>query len=150
MNQPKAKVAELLETLSTKNDCIWPKEKWPTMRFKTGTQVGVKGGHGPIKYTVEIYKPSEAIQFKFSNPKGFNGIHKFELTEIANAKTEIKHTIDMQTGGTGTFLWIFAIHSLHNALIEDGFDTLENNFSEIHKSTKWNLRVRFLRKQIAK
>lgn len=150
LNQPKNKVTELLKTLSTENDRIWPKEKWPEMKFKDGIQIGAKGGHGPIRYSVEKYNPNEIIQFRFSKPKGFNGIHKFEIQELGKEKTEIKHTIDMTTAGKGTLIWTFAIRSLHNALIEDGFDKLENNFSEHQKSTSWNFWVKFIRKQMAK
>ncbi|WP_027077993.1 hypothetical protein [Maribacter antarcticus] len=150
INQPKSKVTELLKTLSTENDRIWPKKEWPEMKFNDGIQVGAKGGHGPIRYSVEKYIPSEIIQFRFLKPNGFNGIHKFEINELTNEKTEIKHTIDMITQGKGTLIWTFAIRSLHNALIEDGFDKLENNFSDNRKSTEWNIWVKFLRKQIAK
>ncbi len=140
----------LLEALSTENDRIWPKEKWPKMKFKDGIREGAKGGHGPIRYAVELYDPSKIIQFRFSEPKGFIGIHKFEIKELADNLTEIKHTIDIDTKGTGTFLWLFAIRSLHNALITDGFDKLENIFLEQSKSTKWTIWVRFLRNQIAR
>jgi len=150
INQPKDKVTELLKTLSTENDRIWPKEKWPEMKFKEGIQIGAKGGHGPIRYSTEKYNPNEIIQFRFSKPNGFNGIHKFEIKELDKEKTEIKHTIDMNTEGKGTLIWTFAICSLHNALIEDGFDKLKNNFSDNRKSTEWNIWVKFLRKQISK
>ena len=120
------------------------------MKFKTGIQVGTKGGHGPIRYSVEKYNPDEIIQFRFSKPNGFNGVHKFEIKELDKENTEIKHTIDMNTTGKGTLIWTFAIRSLHNALIEDGFDKLENNLSDNRKSTEWNIWVKFLRKQIAK
>lgn len=150
LNQPKSKVTELLKTLSTENDRIWPKEKWPEMKFKNGIQIGAKGGHGAIRYSVEKYNPNEIIQFRFSKPNGFKGVHKFEIKELDKEKTEIKHTIDMNTTGKGTLIWIFAIRSLHNALIEDGFDKFENNFSDNKKSTEWNMWVKFLRKQIEK
>jgi hypothetical protein len=150
LNQPKSKITELIKTLSTENDGIWPKEKWPAMKFKNGIKVGAKGGHGPIRYSVEKYNPNEIIQFRFSKPNGFNGIHKFEINELSDEKTEIKHTIDMNTVGKGTLIWILAIRSLHNALIEDGFDKLENNLLENKKSTEWNYWVKFLRKRIAK
>lgn len=150
INKPKKEVSEILKTLATENDKIWPKEKWPPMKFKTGIKIGAKGGHGPIRYSVEKYNPNEIIQFRFSKPNGFNGIHKFEINELSNEKTEIKHTIDMNTVGKGTLIWIFGIHSLHNALIEDGFDKIENYFLEDQKSTEWNFWVKFLRKQMAK
>lgn len=150
INQPLEKVAAALATISTENDIVWPTENWPAMKFKNGIQVGAKGGHGPIRYSVEKYNPSEIIQFRFSKPVGFNGIHKFDLVEIAPQKTQINHTIDITTSLGATFSWFFAIRSLHNALIEDGFDKLENNFSNQKKKTEWNFWVKFLRKIIAK
>ena len=150
VNQSRSEISRLLETLSTEDDKIWPTENWPKMRFKDGIQVGAKGGHGPIRYTVEQYIPSEIIQFRFSKPLGFNGIHTFEIKEVPDNKTEIKHTIDMKTHGKGTLLWAIVICPLHNALIEDAFDKIENHFSTTQKHTKWNFWVRFIRKQLDK
>ncbi|NKI32957.1 hypothetical protein [Croceivirga thetidis] len=149
INQPKSKVVELVETLSTEHDAIWPKEKWPKMKFRGGIQEGAKGGHGPIRYSVEKYDPSTIIQFRFSKPEDFHGIHKFEIWDKSKEKTKIAHTIDMTTSGKGTLLWVFGIRSLHNALIEDAFDKMENHFSSEKKSTPWNLWVRILRSVLA-
>ncbi|MCI2229624.1 hypothetical protein MC378_10650 [Polaribacter sp. MSW13] len=148
VNQPKNKVTEILKTLSLSNDKIWPKENWPEMKFNGGIKVGAKGGHGPIRYKVEIHNPAKVILFRFSKPVGFNGIHKFEINESEKNKTEIKHTIDMHAKGKGLLIWIFVIRPLHNALIEDAFDKLENNFSENKKATKWNTWVKFLQKKL--
>ena len=150
IHQPKSKVSELLKTLSTENDLIWPKENWPGMKFKDGIQVGAKGGHGPIRYTVEKYDPNEIIQFRFSKPIGFNGIHKFEIRELSDKQTELKHTIDMNTEGKATLKWLFVIRSLHNALLEDGFDKLENIFSNEKRRSEWNIWVKMIRKQLVK
>lgn len=148
---PKAKseVVELLQTLSTNKDEVWPLKKWPRMKFKEGIKEGAKGGHGPIHYSVEIYKPSEIIQFRFSKPTGFKGIHKFDLKELGPEKTEIKHTIDMETNCKGSLLWLFAIRALHNALIEDGFDKMESTLSHTQVESEWNIWVKFLRKILA-
>ena len=142
----KLKVEALLSTLSTENDLVWPMDLWPKMKFKNGIGIGATGGHGPIRYSVEQYDPKSLIQFRFSKPVGFLGIHKFEVIELSNAQTEIKHTIDMQTSVSGTLVWSFAIRSLHDALIEDAFDKIENNFAPYPKSTEWSLWVRILRK----
>lgn len=149
LSAPKNKVVELLRTLATENDKVWPKEKWPKMKFKGGIQIGAKGGHGSIKYCVEKYNTNEIIQFRFSKPNGFKGLHKFEINALDKSKTEIKHTIKMNTLGKGTLLWLFVIRPLHNALIEDAFDKIGNNFSNEPKSTKWNFWVKFIRKQMA-
>lgn len=120
------------------------------MKFKDRIKVGANGGHGPIRYSVEKYNPSEIIQFRFLKPDGFNGIHKYELKGLKDEKTEIKHTLEMNTKGKSTLTWIFIFRPLHNALIEDGLDKLENNFSDTKKSTEWNIWVKFLRKQFTK
>lgn len=142
---PKDKLVDLLKTLSTKNDRIWPYEKWPAMRFKGGIQVDAKGGHGPVRYSVEKYNPEEIIQFRFSQPSGFNGIHKFEVNELTKEKTEIIHTIDMNTTVKGSLIWMLAVRYTHHALMEDGFDKLQNGFSKDQKSSEWSIWVRILR-----
>ena len=124
---------------------VWPNKHWPAMKFKGGMKLGAKGGHGPIRYAVEKYDPHATIQFRFTSPLGFNGIHKFDVKELSDRQTEVTHVIDMKTNMRGAFIWLFAVKSLHNALVEDGLDKLENHFSEEEKSTMWNLWVRVLR-----
>ena len=145
INQPKAEVVALLETLSTKDDKVWPNDKWPAMRFKDGLKIGAKGGHGIIRYSVEQYILGALIVFKFLKPKGFDGIHKFEIQEIDSNSTEVKHSIIMKTEGLATLKWVLAIRWLHDALIENAFDTIENNFLEVKKHTKWSFWVSLLR-----
>jgi len=146
INQPKEKVSELLGTLSTKNDKIWPYEKWPAMKFQKGLVEGANGGHGPIRYSLEKYEPRKFIQFAFSKPMGFNGIHKFEILELENGKTELKHTIDMDVVGKGLLVWIIAIRPLHNALLEDALDKVENQYLKEKRKTEWTIWVKILRK----
>ncbi|RSC93654.1 hypothetical protein [Tenacibaculum singaporense] len=139
------KITELFDTLSGKNDKVWPVEKWPQMIFKEGIKGGASGGHGPIRYTVEKYNPKELIQFRFTKPSGFIGTHRFEIKEIQNNQTQVTHIIEMNTKGTGTIIWLFAIRSLHNALLEDCLDKIENNFHKTKVHTKWNWYVKFIR-----
>lgn len=145
INQPKAEVVALLETLSTKHDKVWPNDNWPAIRFRNGLNVGEKGGHGMIRYSVEAYNPEAFIIFKFLEPKGFHGIHKFEIEEINANATEVKHNIIMKTAGFATLKWVVVIRWLHDALIENAFDTIENNFLEVDKFTKWTTWVRIWR-----
>jgi len=149
INQPKEKVSELLETLSAKNDKIWPYEKWPAMKFRKGLVESADGGHWPIRYLIEKYELKEFIQFKFSKPIGFNGIHKFEILELENGKTELKHTIDMDAVGKGLLIWVIAIRPLHNALLEDALDKVENQYLTEKRKTKWTIWVKILRKIFA-
>lgn len=151
INQPKARVVNLLKTLSTKQDKVWPKACWPAMRFKNGLKVGAKGGHGIIRYTVETLDIEKQIVFRFLKPKDFNGIHEFKIKTIDANVTEVEHSIIMETEGLATLKWIFVIRWLHDALIENAFDTIENNFLEFKKHTKWNVWVslwRFIFKKL--
>ncbi len=146
INHPKEKVSELLETLSTKDDRIWPYEKWPAMKFNKGLVEGSKGGRGPIRYSIEKYIPNKFIQFRFIKPTGFRGIHKFEIIGLEKGTTELTHTIDMDVAGKGLLIWIFAIRSLHNALLEDALNKVENQFLNEKRKVNWSIWVKFLRK----
>ena len=146
IDAPCSEVARLLDRLSSKDDPIWPREHWPAMKLDSGLQAGSKGGHGPIGYFVKEYVPGRKIVFQFTRPSGFNGIHELELKPYRTPqKSMIEHRILMNTTGLGTFNWLFAIRWLHDALIEDAFDKLENQFADQKTKTSWNLWVRILR-----
>ena len=145
INQPKVKIAELLNTLASENDRLLATDKWPRMKLDKGLQVDSKGSHGSIRYTIQAYYTGELIEFKFSKPKGFIGTHKFEIIELGNNRTEIKHTIDMTTSAKATLMWSLIIRWLHDAYIEDAFDKVEKQFSIVKNEYKWNIWVRFLR-----
>ena len=115
------------------------------MHFKEGLQLGARGGHGPIRYTVEEYRPGEFFKVRFTRPSGFKGHHWLEVMEVDTNSCQIRHTIQMQTDWLGSIQWLLAIKSLHNALIEDAFDKVENHFTGEGKTTPWNIWVRCLR-----
>lgn len=144
--QPKENITQILDSLTSVNDRLWPNEQWPPMIFKHGLAEGAAGGHGPIKYSITKYIPGQLIAFTFIKPAAFSGIHKFEVTEVEKGQTEIKHTIDMSVSLTGIIIWYTAIKWLHDALLEDCLDKVENNFLSQKKKTEWNSWVRFLRK----
>ena len=146
VDQPVIEISKLFETLASENDQMWPVKKWPAMKLDEGLKVGSKGGHGPIRYSVQKYIPGKFIQFKLSKPEGFHGTHEFEIKELAPDKTELKHSIRMAIRGQALLSWPLSIRWLHDALIEDAFDTIENNFLSIKKKSQWNIWVRFLRK----
>ena len=144
IQHPIDKVAVLFKSLTTKEDKIWPQEQWPPMRFKEGLKEGAVGGHGPIGYEVTYCDPY-SVKFRFLKPNGFKGTHALFFKEISAQETLLKHTIDMQTTVTGTLMWAIAIRWLHDALIEDAFDKVENQLTGSNKITKWNAWVKLLR-----
>jgi hypothetical protein len=143
---PKPDVLRLFATLATRNDQFWPVEHWPRMKFKDGVQIGASGGHGPIRYVIEKYDTDGYISFRFLQPTGFNGMHWLEINAINDHSTEVRHTIDMRLSGMGLLTWPLAIKQLHDALLEDALDKVENQLTGARKRTRWNLWVQFLRK----
>ena len=146
IQEPIHKVVDLMKTLATKNDLVWPVGQWPRMKFTTKLEKGASGGHGPIRYTVDEFDSPTYIQFRFTQPQGFNGVHRFELNELGDKETELKHTIEMTTSFSATIKWILAIRWLHDALVEDALDKVENYFDGGKRRTPWNSWVIFLRK----
>ena len=145
INQPKEKVSQLFKTLASSKDLIWPYENWPAIRFKEGLKVGSKGGHGRIRYTITEFKEGECIRFQFSKPEGFNGTHELKIRTINEDSTEISHEINAELTLKATILWVFVIRWLHDALIEDAFDKVENYFTPNKKVTTYNFWVTLLR-----
>jgi hypothetical protein len=145
INQAQSELNPIIKTLATKEDKVWPTKDWPRMKLDQGLQAGSKGGHGPISYVVQKYIPNELIQFRFTAPKNFVGIHQFEIESLNSNQTQITHTIDMDAKGTGILTWTIGVRWLHDALIEDAFDQIENQFSTEKKQSQWNLWVKTLR-----
>lgn len=142
-------LSEMFSSLASKNDRIWPHEKWPAMKFKDGLKIGAKGGHGPVRYQLIRKEIPKVIEFQFLGPKGLHGIHKFESFEREGDQIEIRHTIDMVTKGIGTLAWLVGIKWLHDALAEDALDKVENQILGTNKTSKWNLWVILLRGIVA-
>jgi hypothetical protein len=145
IKQPKFELEKLFQTLASENDLMLATDKWSPMKLDKGLQVGSKGGHGPMKYFVIDYQQNNSITFQF-DLKGFDGFHKFKLTELETGKTELLHIIEMNTSGFSTIKWSLVIRWLHDAYIEDALDKVESYFTKDKKRSRWNLWVKILRK----
>lgn len=139
-------VGQLLDSLSSDDDRLWPKDHWPAMRFDRPLQVGADGGHGPIRYDVEAYEPGNCIWFRFKSPRGFHGGHGLELIAVDATTTLLRHTIRMRVSGLALLIWPLFIRSLHDALLEDVLDRTETQTNpNAHPTSQWSWWVRFLR-----
>jgi len=141
---PTEVISELLKTLATKGDKIWPKETWPRMKLDKGLTVGSNGGHGPIRYYVKRSIAGALIEFQFIKPEGLHGVHRLEVLPD-HGNTILKHTIDAHAKGKARISWGWFIKPLHDALIEDAFDKVENLITNQNKRTEWSPWVKFLR-----
>jgi len=142
---PAQRVGELLDTLASLQDLLWPNDMWPRMEFDRPLSVGAIGGHGPIRYRIEEYCPGNCIRFRFLGPSGFNGYHAFQIIEISPIKTLLRHTLEMNTHGLAIILWPVVFRPLHDALIEDLLARAEVSLHKEPRVLRWSLWVRLLR-----
>jgi hypothetical protein len=114
----------LLDSLASAEDLLWPHETWPRMSFDGSLAMGAQGGHGPIRYDVEHYEPGRAIRFRFTNPRGFQGHHGYEVKEIESGAM-LRQVLEMNSLGSALLSWPLIFRPLHDALIEDSLTKAE-------------------------
>jgi hypothetical protein len=125
LNAPIGALAPMIDQLASRQDRFWPASRWSAMKFDRPLAVGAIGGHGFIGYTVERYQPGREITFRFTSPKGLNGMHRLVLEELPDGQTRVKHVIEATLEGPMVLGWTLAIRFLHDALTEDGMDRAE-------------------------
>lgn len=138
-------VGALIDTLSSKNDLLWPHKLWPKMEFDKPLSVSANGGHGPIRYFVGEYSAGKRIKFCFTGPTGFDGYHGYDAIELEPDKTELIQTLKMETSGIALLTWPLLFRPLHDALIEDSLSFAELHLNLTPTAVKWSLYVKFLR-----
>lgn len=138
-------IAELIDSLASRKDLLWPKHLWPRMELDHSLGVGAKGGHGPIRYFVEEYAPGKSIKFRFTGPKGFDGFHGYEILGGPQQPLILRHTLKMNTHGPAILSWPLVYRPLHDALIEDSLATAQISLGLTPEIQAWSLRVKMLR-----
>jgi hypothetical protein len=136
-------VGALLDGLGSVDDRLWPKDRWPAMRLDRPLQVGARGGHGPIRYRVEVFEPARRVRFRFERPRGFDGCHEFCLVEAEQPVLE--HLLEAEMTGTARLSWPLFFRPLHNDLIEDALANAApepgpRRWSPATRSLRWMLR----------
>ncbi len=140
-----AAVGSLIDSLASSNDSLWPNDKWPPMRFDRALAVGGRGGHGPIRYSVEEYQPGRLILCRFLAPHGFDGTHRYEVAG-ERGRTVLRHVLEMDTTGLASLSWILVFRPLHDALIEDSLDKAAISLGNAPRNAaRWSISVRVLR-----
>ncbi|MBC7932714.1 MAG: SRPBCC family protein [Rubrivivax sp.] len=137
----------LIDNLSGRDDTVWPRDRWPAMRFDRALGVGARGGHGPIRYFVEEYAPGRNVRFRFTAPRGFDGTHDFDVEQSSPGVVRVRHTLEMRLKGAARLSWPLLFRPLHDALVEDALDRAEANLNGASAAPRrlsaW---VRFLRR----
>ena len=146
LGAPAAVAGELVDSLASDNDRLWPHDRWPAMELDRPLGVGAAGGHGGvIGYVVESYEPGRSVGFRFTQPKGFIGTHRFEVDEKEDGCCVLRHTIEMETKGASRLTWIGVVRPLHDALLEDALDRAAVYTGGRPQQQEWSTRVRALR-----
>jgi hypothetical protein len=144
------RVGGLLDSLASERDRLWPRDRWPAMRFDRPLQVGARGGHGPVRYWVEHYEPGQRVRFRFERPRGLHGFHEFHLVTDASDGGELVHLVEARLTGTARLSWPLVFRPLHDALIEQALDNAETAADDRPASPRWSAYVRGLRRLLAR
>jgi hypothetical protein len=136
-------VGTLIDGLGSREDHLWPKERWPALILDGPLDQAPVGGHGPIRYSVQEYTRGRRIVFRFTGPPGFDGTHRFEL-HPATEGSELEHVIDMKVRGSAILTWPLLFRPLHDALLEDALDKAEAYLTGVDWAPRpfpWTVRV---------
>ena len=144
LDRPSHEVANLLEGMGSRRNLFWPGHTWSPLRLDRGLLVGSRGGHGPIRYRVEL-ATDQHVRFRFEGPRGFDGFHELRIEAHGDHKTLLRHCIDMEVSGPALFTWPLIFRPLHDALIEDMFTGAEVLLGLPPRVQPWSRRVRALR-----
>ncbi len=143
-------VADLIDALAGDDDRLWPRDRWPAMRLDRSLQVGAQGGHGPIRYWVDLYDPGRRARFRFERPRGLGGFHEFVLLHGGGRPAELVHVLEARLTGTARVTWPLLYRPLHDALIEDALDNATRTTKGWAEQASWSRYVRFLRQALAR
>jgi hypothetical protein len=135
----------LIDTLASDQDALWPQRMWPPMRFDRPLSVGARGGHGPIRYQVEHYRPGHAVRFRFEAPRGFEGHHRLEIETLEDSRCVLRHVLEMRIRGPAVLSWPLIFRPLHDALVEDALAQAQASLGLEPDVVPWSRWVRTLR-----
>ena len=120
------------------------------MRFDGPLEVGARGGHGPIRYTVSAYTPARSVYFVFTGPRGFHGWHGFEVRSLDAHSCLLSHRLEMQARGVARLSWPLCFRWLHDACVEDALTRAEVSLDLTPQVQPWSLQVRLIRWIVSK
>lgn len=148
---PLAAFGHLVDGLASPQDRLWPRDRWPAMRFDRPLGVGAVGGHGPVTYAVEAYEPGRRVIFRFTPTGRFSrildGTHALGVEAVDATTTRLSHSIAATVAWHDLPFWWFIVQPLHDALIEDAFDRAERTATgRLDRPARWSPWVRLLRR----
>lgn len=138
-------VGALIDSLSSRNDALWPRQCWPRMALDRPLGVGAAGGHGPVRYVVEAHQLGQSIRFAFTGPRGFDGHHRLEIVQAGAQRCVLRHTVEMTPRGAARLTWPLFFRPLHDALLEDALAVAQASLGQTPLVRPWSRWVKVLR-----
>lgn len=138
------RVSELLATLGSPGDRLWPRNGWPPMRLDGPVAPGAAGGHGPIRYRVESWEPGRLVRFRFHRMRGIDGWHALEILDATEQHCVLEHRMEARITGWMALKWMLAIRPLHDACVEDALSRAQESLGETPRTVPWSPLVRLL------
>jgi hypothetical protein len=139
-------VGELVDSLSSPDDGLWPRGRWPRLELDAPLGVGARGGHWLVRYHVAAFEPGQRVVFEFDPPSRIDGRHRFEVESVETELTILRHVLEGDVHGSMIWTWLFVIRALHDALVEDALDRAEFAVTgTLTRPARWSPWVRLLR-----
>ncbi|KDN21208.1 hypothetical protein [Amycolatopsis rifamycinica] len=136
----RAGLVELLDTVGTPDDRLWPVADWPPTRLEGPRVPGTPAGHGPVGYVLEE-AGADRLRFRFTAPAGVHGHHGFTIDGDA-----LTHVLEASLHGWARLTWPLFFRPLHDALLEQLLDRAELALTgRVERPVRWSPYVRFLR-----
>ncbi|NED95580.1 DUF2867 domain-containing protein [Phytoactinopolyspora alkaliphila] len=140
-------LGELMSTLGSDDDKLWPSPAWLAMRLDRPISVGADGGHGPIRYWVSEYEPGRRVRFTFHPETGIDGFHELVIEPLPDGNVVLRHFAEGAPRGVTRILWPVAIRPMHDAVVEDLLDNAERHTTGgVERPATWSRWVRILRR----
>lgn len=139
----------LIDLLAGEEDGLWPRDRWPAMRFDRPLSIGARGGHAFVRYRVVEYLPGERVTFRFDPRIGVSGIHTFEVVPRAGGGSVLRHAMEASLHGAARITWPLAIRWMHDACLEDALDRAQASLGERpERPARWSAWVRLWRRLV--
>lgn len=111
---------ELIDSLSSENDRLWPSSHWPRLELDQLLQIWRGRWARPLRYAVQEHVPGHLVHFRFTAPAGFHGWRGFEVVDATAAHCVLKHRLEMKITRPGLVLLASVLSpATRDALIED-------------------------------
>lgn len=137
---------QLLDHFDAPASPLWPFHLWPRDRFDGPMQVGAMGGHGATRYRLEHYRPGQAAVFRFIAPKGYNGVHGFQIERLDGNEVRLVHFTCLRLNLYHRLMWHLMVRAVHDALLGDLLDSAEQHLcGTVQQRQRWKWRVYLIR-----